>query len=298
MRIFVTGATGFVGSAVVQELIRSGYQVLGLARTDAAARSLNAVGAEAHPGDLGNLESLQRGAEAADGVIHTAFVHDFSKFKDNCETDRRAIEALSIPLAGSNRPFIVTSALGILPQGHLATEETMPVLGPAANPRAASEQTADLEAARGVRISVIRLAPTVHGGGDQGFVPTLINIARATGVSAYIGEGLNRWPAVHRLDAAHLYRLILEKGSAGIRYHGVAEEGIPFRAIAEEIGRQLDVPAVSKTSGEAAGHFGWFAHFAAMDIPASSGRTRELLGWQPSQSGLIADLNSESYFKL
>lgn len=297
MRIFITGATGFVGSAVVQELIRSGHQVLGLARTDAAARSLRDAGVEAHPGDLDDLESLRRGADAADGVIHTAFKHDFSKFKENCEADTRAVEAIGAALAGSGRPFIVTSAIGILPSGRFLTEETMPVLGPAAHLRAASEEAADLSAAKGVRTSVIRLAPTVHGMGDRGFVPTLIRIAREKGESAFIGEGLNRWPAVHRLDAAHLYRLILEKGAAGMRYHAVAEEGIPFREIAAAIGKRLNVPVVSKTPGEAADHFGWFAHFAAMDIPASSRRTMELLGWQPSQCGLIEDLDSKSYFE-
>lgn len=295
MRIFVTGATGFVGSAVVRELIRSGYQVLGLARTEAAARSLIAAGTEVHMGDLDDPESLQRGAQAADGVIHTAFNHDFSKFKENCDTDRRAIEAIGSVLAGSGRPFIVTSAMGMLPPGRV-TEKTIPVFRPAGNPRADSEKAVDLLAAKGVLASIIRLAPSVHGEGDHGFVPTLINIAREKGVSAYIGQGLNRWPAVHRLDAARLYRLILEKGAAGMRYHAAAEEGIPFREIAEAIGRGLNVPAVSLTPEEAAGHFGWFASFAAMDITAASLQTRELTGWEPAQDGLIADLNGKNYF--
>jgi nucleoside-diphosphate-sugar epimerase len=297
MRVFVTGATGFVGSAVVKELIAAGHKVLGLARSDAAAASLVAAGAAVHRSALNDLESLGRGAAAADGVIHTAFIHDFAKFAANCETDRQAIGALGAPLAGSDRPLIVSSAIGVLPQGRLLTEETMPASGPAAHPRAASEAAADAVASRGVRVSAIRLASSVHGDGDHAFVPLLIGLAREKGVSAYVGEGLNRWPAVHRLDAARLYRLALEKGATGARYHGVAEEGVPFRDIAQVIGRRLGVPVVGMTPEEAAGHFGWFAHFAAMDIPASSERTRRTLGWQPTQAGLIADLDHPRYFE-
>jgi nucleoside-diphosphate-sugar epimerase len=296
MRVFVTGATGFVGAAVVQDLIAAGHQVLGLTRSDAGAKSLLAVGAQVHRGDLEDLESLRRGAAAADGVIHTAFNHDFSKFKANCETDRRVIEALGSALAGSDRPLVVTSAVGILPSGRVATEQTLPASGPAAHPRSASEEAADSVALRGVRVSVIRLAASVHGDGDRAFVPLLINLARQKGISAYVGDGLNRWPAVHRLDAAHLYRLVLEKGSAGARYHGVAEQGIPLRDIAGVIGRRLDVPVVAMSADEATNHFGWFVHFAAMDMPASSGQTRERLGWQPKQSSLIADLDGGNYF--
>ncbi len=297
MRVFVTGATGFIGEAVVRELRAAGYEVLGLARSDAAAEALAQMGVEAHRGELSDTESLAACARACEGVIHTAFIHDFSKFKANCQTDRHAIEALGSALAGSDRPLIVTSGTGLLTPGRLAIEEFVPASGPTSFPRVASEEAAASVAARGVRVAVVRLPPSVHGDGDHSFVPALIGFAREKGVSAYVGDGLNRWPAVHQLDAAHLYRLVLEKGSAGARYHGVAEEGVPFRDIAGVIGRRLNMPVVSKTTEEATNHFGWFAHFAAIDNPASSQRTRELLGWQPKQPGLIPDIDRPSYFE-
>jgi nucleoside-diphosphate-sugar epimerase len=295
MRIFVTGSTGFIGSAVVQDLISAGHRVLGLARSDEAAKRLATAGAQVHRGDLEDLDSLRRGAAESDGVIHTGFNHDFSNFKKNTENDRKAIQALGSVLAGSARPLVVTSGIGLLPSGRLATEETMPV-SPNPNPRVASEEAAREVADRGVYVSVVRLPPSVHGDGDHGFVPILIGIAREKGVSVYIGEGANRWPAVHRLDAARLFRLALEKSAPRAYYHGVAEEGVKFRDIAEIIGRRLNVPVAGKSSEEAASHFAWFAHFAAIDVQASSKHTQEVLGWRPTQPGLIADMDRPSYF--
>lgn len=295
MRIFLTGATGYIGSAIVPELINAGHQVVGLARSDANAKSLVAAGAQVHRGSIEDLDSLRSGASAADGVIHTAFNHDFSKWAENCENDRLAIEALGSALAGSNRPLVVTSGTGLVTRadGRPAAEDDAPT---STVPRIKSEEATNAIAARGVHVSVVRLPPSVHGDGDHGFVPTLIRIAREKRAAAYVGEGSNRWPAVHRLDAAHLFRLVLEKGAAGARYHGVGEEGIPFRDIASVIGRRLNMPVVAKTPEHAAEHFGWFAHFAALNSPASSAKTQTQFGWRPTQVGLIADLERGSYF--
>jgi nucleoside-diphosphate-sugar epimerase len=295
MRIFVTGATGFIGSAIVPELIHAGHQVLGLTRSEAGAKSLLAAGAEVHCGDLNDLESLRKGADTSDGVIHTAFIHDFSKFQEVCEVDRRVIEALGAALAGSNRPLLITSGTGMANSapGRPATEEDAPDISHPI-PRVASEQAAASLAAKGARVAVMRL-PQVHNTFKQGLVTYAIELARQKGASAYVGDGRNRWPAVHVLDAARLYSLALEKLETGARYHAVAEEGVSMRDIAEVIGRGLKVPAISISPEEAPAHFGWLAAFAGRDLPASSALTQKRLGWHPDGPGLIADLEHMRY---
>jgi nucleoside-diphosphate-sugar epimerase len=294
MRVFVTGATGFIGSAVVKELREAGHRVLGLARSDAGADSLIAAGAQVQRGDVQDLESLRSGAAAADAVIHTAFIHDFSKFKENCEIDRRAIQALGAALAGSNKLLIVSSGTGIATSGNgQPCIESDPPTSSESFPRAATEEAAAVVARLGVRVAILRL-PQVHDTRKQGLVSYAIQLARTKGVSAYLGDGQNRWPAAHLLDTARLYRLALEKGEAGA-YHAVDEEGVPVKEIAEVVGRGLKVPVVSLKPEEAAGHFGWLAPFAAMDIPASSAHTRQKLGWNPTGPGLLTDLANMHY---
>ncbi len=291
MRVFVTGATGFIGSAVVKELIAAGHQVLGLTRSESGAKSLEAAGAEPHPGDLGDLETLQRGAAASDAVIHTAFRHDWSRFAESCELDKRAIEAIGAVLQGSNRRFLVSSGVGVA-QGRAATEEDPPLSSPAF-PRV-SEATAGAMMERGVHAIVIRL-PQVHDTVKQGLITPLIAVARAKGVSAYIGDGQNRWPAAHVTDVARLYRLALEMGSAGARYHAVAEEGVPLKDIATAISRGLNVPLVSISQQQAQEHFGFLGFFAGRDAHISSAQTRTKLGWNPTGPSLLTDLSNMRY---
>ena len=297
MRVFVTGATGYIGSAVVRELLGTGHQVVGLARSDAAAAALIAAGAAVHRGDLSDLDSLRDGAAAADGVIHTAF-NNFSETTDmaaSVQADLRAVETIGTALKGSAKPFVVTSVTFLLARlGRLGTEEDV---SDTAVPRAAAENAAIALAERGVRSSVVRNALSVHGEGDtRGFVSSLIGIARAKGVSAVVGDGANRWPAVHRLDAARLYRLAVEAAPAGSRLHGAAEEGVPFKAIAEVIGRHLNLPTVSIAAEDPGAHFGFLSAFASADNPTSSALTQQSLGWRPEGPGLIADLEQGHYF--
>ena len=291
MRVFVTGASGFVGSAVVPELIGAGHTVVGLARSDASADALTTAGAEVHRGDLDDLDGVRAAAAAADGVIHLAFIHDFDNFAAAAETDRRVIETIGETLAGSDRPFIVTSGMAAFTAGRLLTEDD-----PAdpAFPRAS--ETALSFSSRGVRVSALRLPPSVHGEHDHGFVPRLIAIAREKGVAAYPGDGSNRWSAVHRFDAARLFRLALESAPAGSRLHAVGDEGIPVRDIASVIGRQLKVPVTAIPSEDATDHFGWLGAFFSLDMAASSTATRRLLGWEPTHPGLLDDLEQRHYF--
>ena len=294
MRVFMTGAAGFIGTVTTKELIANGHQVMGLARSDENVVALEKLGAEVHRGSLQDLESLKRGASNADGVIHLAFIHDFSKFAENGQIDKRAIEAMGDVLAGTNKPFIVTSGTGLISPGKVTTEDMRPAANAFA-PRV-SEQAGMAYASRGVRAMAIRL-PQVHGGdGKAGLITYLLDIARQKGVAPYVGDGSDRWPSAHRLDVAHLYRLALEKGAADAAYHAVAEEGVPMRQIIEVIGRALNVPVISIKKEEAGDYFGPLAMFAGLDMPASSAKTQAELGWKPTQIGLIADIGQPNYF--
>jgi nucleoside-diphosphate-sugar epimerase len=320
MRVFVTGASGFIGSAVVQELIGAGHQVVGLARSDASARKLTAAGAQVHRGTIEDLESLRRGAAAADGAIHTAFFHQIthmglgtrlrvmvggspsgivSRFGSAAVgTDRRALETLGQALGGPDRPLVAAFATMAMKPSRLATEDDAYDPNSVGGPRGSSEDAMLALASRGIRATVIRLPPLVHGVGDHaGFASRLIQIARKKRESVYVGDGQNRWPAVHRLDAARLFRLALENGSAGARYHAVAEEGVPFRLIAEVIGKRVSVPVVSKSAEDAAKQLSFLGLFVPVDNPTSSKLTQERLGWRPTQPGLISDLDQPSYFE-
>ncbi|WP_116089620.1 SDR family oxidoreductase [Sphingomonas crusticola] len=294
MRVFLTGATGFIGSHILPQLLDAGHKVLGLTRSDEGARALEEAGAQTHLGTLEDLDSLRRGAAQADAVMHTAFDHDFSRFAENCEKDRRVIEAIGAVLAGSARPFIITSGVGLgsVGAGQLAIEQAVDWHHP--NPRVASEQAGAAALEKGASVAVVRL-PQVHDTKKQGLITPFIELSRAKRMSAYIGEGANRFAAAHVTDVARLYRLALEHHEPGARYHAVAEEGVPLRQIAEAVGAGLEVPVVSLSSEQAADHFGWLAMFAGLDLAASSSWTRERLGWQPTGPGLIADLERMDY---
>jgi nucleoside-diphosphate-sugar epimerase len=294
MRVFVSGASGWVGSAVVPELIGAGHHVVGLARSAASADALAAAGAEVHRGSLEDLDSLNEGAAKSDGVIHLAFIHDFNQYEASNQADRQAIEVMGSALEGSDRPLVIASGVATTAQGRPATENDPPA--PDFPRSQAATMTISL-ADKGVRSSVVRLPPTTHGRGDNGFIPTIIGIARDKGVSGYIGEGTNRWPAVHRSDAARVFRLALEQAPAGSVWHAVGEEGVPTRTIAELIGQHLDIPAVSIDPGEAADHFGWMGVFWGVDVPASSELSQQQLGWRPTGPTLIEDLEEGHYFR-
>jgi nucleoside-diphosphate-sugar epimerase len=294
MRVFVTGAAGFIGEVTVKELLAHGHQVVGLARSDANEAALKKLGAEVHRGSLEDVESLKSGAKDADGVIHLAFIHDFTKFAENGQIDKRAIEAMGEALEGTNKPLVVTSGVGFLAPGRMATEDDVARDGEGV-PRV-SESAAFAFKDRGVRASAIRL-PQVHGGeGKAGFVGYVYEVARAKGVSAYVGDGHERWPAAHRKDVATLYRLALEKGRAGAAYHAVADEGVPMKAIADVFAKVLSVPLKSIKPEEAMAHFGFIGMFAGLDMPASSAKTQVELGWTPKEIGLIADISRPGYW--
>jgi nucleoside-diphosphate-sugar epimerase len=295
MRVFVTGASGWIGSAVVAELLDAGDEVIGLARSEAAAARVEALGAEVLRGDLDDLDSLRAGAKDSDGVVHLGYNHDFSRMPEAAQTDRRAIDAIGGVLEGTDRPLLIASGtLGLAP-GRVGTERERP--DPSQHPRIANAEAALSYVDRGVRSLVARFAPTVHGEGDHGFLARLVEIAREKGVSGYVADGANRWPAVHRLDAAHLVRLAVQAAPAGSVLHAVADEGVPTRLIAEAIGHGLDLPVVSVPAEAAADHFGWIGGFFAADAPASNDLTRELLGWTPTQPGLLDDLAEAHYFR-
>lgn len=296
MRVFVTGASGFIGSAVTRDLLDAGHEVLGLARSDRSAEALKAAGAEVHRGDLDDLDSLRRGARAADGVAHLAFIHDFTNLTASGEADLRAIEAMGEVLEGTGKPFVVTSGLLTAP-GQVATEDQPADPASPARHRHASEFATLALAERGVRASVLRLPPSVHGEGDHGFVPMFIDAAREKGVSAMVGDGSNHWAAVHRLDAARLFRLAVEAAPAGARLHAIGDEGVPFHEIAATIGRGLGVPVENMAPERATDHFGWLGRFASIDMRASSALTRELLDWRPEHPALIPDLEAGHYFR-
>jgi nucleoside-diphosphate-sugar epimerase len=295
MRVFVTGAAGFIGSETTKELIAGGHEVVGLARSDENVRTLEQLGAKVHRGSLQDLDSLKRGARECDGVIHLAFIHDFARFAENGAIDKTAIEAMGDELEGSNKPFIVTSGTGLIAAGVVVTEEMRRADG-AHVPRV-SEQTGLAYASRGVRAMTIRL-PQVHGAdGKAGLISYLVELARQKGAAAYVGEGSERWAAAHRQDVARLYRLVLEKGVADGIYHAVGEEGVPMRQVMDVIGRALDVPVVSIGQDEAGEYYGPLAMFAGLDMPASSALTQQWLGWTPTGIGLIADISQPGYFK-
>jgi nucleoside-diphosphate-sugar epimerase len=297
MRVFVTGASGWIGSAVVPELLGAGHEVVGLARSDASAAALREAGAAVQRGNLDDLDSLRAGAMASDGVIHLAYVHDFSQFDQNARIDRQAIKAIGAELEGSDRPFVIAGGTAALAPGRVSTERDTVAADHPLRARAVSEETALALSGKGVRSSSVRLAPTVHGNGDHGFTAMIVAVAREKGVSAYVGDGSNRWPAVHRLDAAHLFRLALEGAPAGTALHGIADEGVPLRVVADVIGRHLDLPVASMTPEEAVERLGLVGRLLAGDIPSSSTLTRELLGWQPVQPGLLEDLEKGHYFR-
>jgi nucleoside-diphosphate-sugar epimerase len=297
MKVFITGATGFIGKAIVQQLLNCGHQVLGLARSDSSAEKLIAAGAKVHQGDLNDLDSLRRGAELSDGIIHAGFIHDIARYTEVCETDRNVIETFGNVIVGTDRPLVIASGTMMIHPGNLATEEMNVQVDPAIHPRAITELTADALAKKGIHTSLIRLAPLVHGEADlQGFTRVLIAIAREKGIAAYVNDGQNRWPAVHYQDAAKLFRLALDKNIAGSRIHAVENDGITFKIIAEAIGKKLNIPIVSISTEEATNHFGWLSYFAALDAPASNKITREIFEWHPEHPSWLEDMKQDFYF--